>query len=188
MTKDLHKLSRKELGQLFPIIISEPKSDWPDLFLKEKDNIIELLGKEIAIRVEHIGSTAVPNLPSKPTIDILVEIPKGDDVKAKILDAMTSSGYNYMHEQDSHIMVVKGYTPEGIKGQSYHIHLGTLDHNELLDMLLFRDYLKSNISVADKYSKLKKNLASLHKHDREAYTEAKTTFITKTLKKAKKEL
>lgn len=188
MTKDLHKLSRQELGQLFPIIISEPKSDWPDLFLQEKDHIIELLGKEIAVRVEHIGSTAVPNLHAKPTIDIFVEVPNGDDIKAKIMNIMTSNGYNYMHEQDSHIMVVKGYTPEGIKGQTYHIHMGTRDHKELQDRLLFRDYLKSSISVADEYSKLKKNLASLHKHDREAYTEAKTTFIKKALEKAKKEL
>jgi GrpB-like predicted nucleotidyltransferase (UPF0157 family) len=188
MAKDLHTLSREELGQLFPIIISEPKSHWPYLFLQEKDNIIGLLGKKIAIMVEHIGSTAVPNLPAKPTVDILVEIPNGNDVKTKIINMMTSNGYNYMHEQDNHIMVVKGYTPEGIKGQSYHIHMGTKDHNELGDMLLFRDYLKSNISVADEYSKLKKNLASLHKHDREAYTKAKTTFIKKILAKAKKYL
>lgn len=120
MTKDLDLLTREELGRLFPIIISEPKAKWPDLFVQEKKQIIELLGKKTAIKVEHMGSTAVPNLPAKPTIDILVEIPKGDDVHHRIKSIMTSHGYIYMQDQIKHLMFVKGYTPEGFKGQCFH--------------------------------------------------------------------
>ena len=140
-----------------------------------------MLGEEIVIRVEHVGSTAVANLPAKPTIDIAVEIPDIDDVGTKIISIMLSNGYNYMHEKNDHLMFVKGYTPEGIKGQSYHIHMGAKDNNVVWDMLHFRDYLRSNISVAMEYLQLKMELASLHKNDREAYTEAKTTFIKNAL-------
>jgi len=43
--------------------------------LKLKNEIYRILGKEVAIRIEHFGSTAIPNIQAKPTIDILVEIP-----------------------------------------------------------------------------------------------------------------
>ncbi len=78
-------------------------------------------------------------------------------------------------------MVVKGYTPKGIKGQSYHIHMGTCDCKDPADMLLFRECLKSNISIVNAYSKLKQNLASLRTHDKTAYTEGKTSFIKDVL-------
>ncbi|MBU2513080.1 GrpB family protein [bacterium] len=184
MTKDLDTLTVEELGRLFPIIISEPKDEWADLFIQEKNRLIFLLGKEMAIRVEHIGSTAVPNLAAKPTIDILVEIPKGEDVKSEIIDIMTSRGYNHMREQTDHIMVVKGYTPEGFQGQCYHIHMGPKDHNELWDRLYFRDYLKANPQVTREYEDLKQELATKYKYNREAYTEAKTGFIERVTKTA----
>ncbi len=184
MTKDIDTLTREELGRLFPIIISEPRIEWADLFIQEKNNIIALLGKETAIRVEHIGSTAVPNLAAKPTIDILVEIPKGEDIKNKIINIMTAQGYNYMHDQTDHIMVVKGYSPEGFKGQCYHIHMGPKDHDALWDRIYFRDYLKANPSIAREYAALKRELALRHRNDREAYTEAKTEFIERVTRDA----
>ncbi|WP_367278899.1 GrpB family protein [Desulfobacula sp.] len=60
MAKNLSKLTRNELGYLFPIILSEPKTEWPNLFVQEKNHLITLLGDEIVLRIEHIGSTAVP--------------------------------------------------------------------------------------------------------------------------------
>jgi len=188
MSKNLDTLTKDELGRLFPIVISESKKEWSDLFIQEKNKIIALLCKKIALRIEHIGSTAVPGLPAKPTIDILVEIPKSEEVKNEIINIMTSHGYNYMHDQKDHIMVVKGYTPEGFKGQCYHIHMGPKDHSGLWDRLYFRDYLKANPSVAYEYTKLKQKLAKKHKFDREAYTELKTEFILKITETAKKVL
>ncbi len=185
---NLDKLTTEELGRLFPIIMSGPRTEWPLLFLQEKKNIVRLLGGEIALRIEHIGSTAVSDLSAKPTIDILVEIPAGDDIKYKIIKKTTSHGYRYMHEQTDHIMVVKGYTPEGFKGQCYHIHMGPKDCDDLWDRLYFRDYLRSNPSAAGEYAKLKRGLAIKYKYDREAYTEAKTDFIVKMTERAKKEL
>lgn len=188
MAKDLDSLTREELGRLFPISISEPKSEWTDLFVQEKSNLIALLGGKTAIRVEHIGSTAVPNLPAKPTIDILVEIPKGEDVENRIKSIMTSCGYNYMHEQNDHMMFVKGYTPDGFEGQCYHIHMGAGDHEGLWNRLHFRNYLKANPSIAAEYAVLKRELAARFKYDREAYTEAKTGFIEQATRTAIKTL
>ena len=180
MAKELDKLTRAELGRLFPIYISEPKEEWVDLFVQEKREILSVLGEEIAIRVEHIGSTAVANLSAKPTIDILVEIPKGKDVEDKIKTLMNSGGYSHIKDQNEYMMFVKGYSPEGFKGQCYHIHMGPRDNKGLWERIYFRDYLIANPQIASEYAALKKELAVKHKYDRDAYTESKTEFIKKT--------
>ncbi len=184
MTKDLDKLSSKELGQLFPVIISEPKPEWRDLFVKEKAKIINLLGERTAISMEHIGSTAIPNLLSKPTIDILVEIPTDTKIVRKIIPAMTSGGYHYLKDHTEHLMFVKGYTPNGFKGQCYHIHMGPKSNKGLWDRPYFRDHLIANPSIAKEYATLKQKLANQFKYDRDAYTEAKTEFIKKITEEA----
>jgi GrpB-like predicted nucleotidyltransferase (UPF0157 family) len=185
MGKSLYSMTRNELGHLFPIILSKPKTEWANLFIQEKNNIIKLLSKEIVFRVEHIGSTAVPGLLAKPTIDLLVEISKNKDTDKRIINILTSKEYNYMYDHTNHLMFVKGYTKEGFKGQCYHIHMGPKDNNNLWDRIYFRDYLKLNSSLANEYATLKQELANRYANDREAYTEAKTVFIKNVTKIAK---
>src|SRR4030042_409151 len=73
MTKELNELTAEELGELFPIKIVGYKPEWKDLYHLEEQKIREAIGKNI-FKIQHIGSTAVPGLSAKPTIDILVEI------------------------------------------------------------------------------------------------------------------
>ena len=186
--KDLDSLSTEELGKLFPVIIAEPNLEWKELFEIEKIEIYRILGKEVAIRIEHFGSTAIPNIRAKPTIDILVEIPEGKKIKDGIIQRMKSEGYHYILRNDCpppYIMFVKGYTEEGIKGQSYHIHMAEEEHDGLWDRLYFRDYLIKNKEIALEYEKLKHELAEVFKYDREAYTEGKTEFVLRITEKAK---
>ncbi len=187
MTKNLDELSTAELGQLFPIILSAPRTEWKDLFTKEKKKIITLLGDKLALRVEHFGSTAVPHLIAKPTIDILVEIPEDEHIKNQIIKIMTSNGYGHV-PGPKHLMIVKGYTPEGFKGQCYHIHMVPKKDDGFWDRLYFRDYLIANPSVASEYAELKKDLAAKYEHDRDEYTKAKTEFIKKVTQIAKNAL
>jgi len=70
----------------------------------------------------------------------------------------------------------KGYTPKGFTEKVYHLHVRYYgDWNELY----FRDFLKAHGDVANEYGKLKLGLKELYEHNRDAYTEAKTEFITK---------
>jgi GrpB-like predicted nucleotidyltransferase (UPF0157 family) len=92
---------------------------------------------------------------------------------------MKSAGYLFIERPDKpppHMMFVKGYTPEGFKGQAFHVHVRyTGDWDEIR----FRDYLIGNPSMAEAYTELKKQLAQQFPNDRDAYTEAKTEFIEK---------
>lgn len=179
-------MTKKELGLLYPIIIVEYDSGWSQLYEKEKSRLLEILGPNIALRIEHIGSTAVNNLKAKPTIDVLVEIPSQNDIKEVIKNMMVQNGYIYMKEQVNHLMLVKGYSSKGLENESYHIHMGPKNQDFLWDRLYFRDYLRKFPSIAKEYEKLKIELSIKYKHDREAYTEKKAEFIKKITELGKK--
>jgi GrpB-like predicted nucleotidyltransferase (UPF0157 family) len=179
MTKDLYQLTTDELGQLFPIFIVDYNPDWPRLASIESRKIIETIGKEFVFRIEHIGSTAVPGLCAKPTIDFLLEIMEitNCDLQIKQLQKI---GYQFIQKPENpppHMMFVKGYSDSGITGQTFHIHVR---YPGDWDEIVFRDYLIKNQSVTADYAKLKRKLADEFKNDREKYTDSKTTFVKNT--------
>jgi ribosomal protein S18 acetylase RimI-like enzyme len=61
-------------ARIYPIILSKYNPAWPQWYAEERDNLSRLLGDRI-VRIRHIGSTAVPGLMAKPTVDILLEVP-----------------------------------------------------------------------------------------------------------------
>lgn len=183
-------MSTVELGKLFPVKIVEFNPSWSRHFEQEKRYILHILKSEGIKRVVHFGSTAIPGMPAKPTIDVLVEIPDVEGIKEKIIDKMTTNGYNHMENHPTHLMFVKGYTEVGYDEICYHIHMGTNDQEQLWERLNFKNYLIANPAIAQEYTELKKKLAKLYEFDREAYTEAKIDFIkriTSTIKDNKVE-
>jgi GrpB-like predicted nucleotidyltransferase (UPF0157 family) len=183
--KNLDEMSTAELGMLFPIEIVKPNATWKKLFEAEKLRIESILNKENISRIEHIGNTAVPNLPAKPIIDILLEINEKESIKEEIISRMQSLAYHYIPRPENpppHIMLVKGYTPEGFKGQTYHVHVR---YKGIWDEIYFRDYLIKHKNIAEEYASLKYEMALKYKNDRDGYTEAKTAFITKINRMAK---
>ncbi len=187
MVKPLADMTNAELWKLFPIIISQPNPAWKDIYLTEKAVIGAKIGIPNIERISHIGSTAVPNLPAKPTIDILLEI-KADTVLDQLISAIQGLGYIYSPQPNNpapHMMFMKGYTPEGFKGQVYHLHVRySGDWGELY----FRDYLITHSDVAKEYGKLKLELKEKYEFDRDGYTAAKTGFVKRITKLAREEM
>lgn len=186
MSKALAEMTNEELWELFPIIISEHNPVWKENYIVEKSVIEQTIGTENIVRINHFGSTYVPNLPAKPTIDILLEITDSTDTE-KLISDMQSIGYTYSPQPDNpppHILLMKGYTPDGFKGQAYHIHVR---YNGDWDELCFRDYLIAHTEVAEKYGKLKLKLQEKYEHNRDAYTHAKSKFIREITALAREE-
>lgn len=176
--KDLADMSSEELGKLFPIMLEEYNKKWVDYFNSEEISIYEAFDPYDIISLEHIGSTAIPGIKAKPTIDILIEV--SDMIENnKIIGNFMSLGYRYIYRATKpppHMMFVKGYTIHGFKGQAFHVHVRYKgDWNEIY----FRNYLREHREFANEYEKLKLKLAKKYKYDRDAYTEAKTEFIEK---------
>ena len=132
--------------------------------------------------MHHIGSTSIEGIWAKPIIDILLEIPRGEDmgsIKRELLD----HGYLLMSESEGRMSFNKGYTLQGFAERVFHLHLRYYGDN---DELYFRDYLKAHPDVAKDYEKLKLTLWKKYEYNRDAYTEAKTDFIRLYTQKAKK--
>lgn len=180
-------MTNEELWALFPIILSEHRAEWTKFYEQEKDTIISALGTKNISRINHIGSTSVPGLIAKPTIDILLEIPTDADIPS-LTAALISAGYICNTQPNNpapHLMFMKGYTPQGFRGQAVHLHVRFPGN---WDELYFRDYLRSHPETAKSYGKLKQNLQLRYEHDRDAYTEAKTDFIQEATRLARKEM
>lgn len=187
MAKSLDEMTNEELWKLFPIIISQPNPAWKDSYAKEKVIIEEKIGTDNIVRISHIGSTAVPNLPAKPIVDILLEIETNTDLD-QLIAALRGLGYIYSPQPNNpppHMMFMKGYTPEGFKGQVYHLHVR---YSGDWDELYFRDYLSSHSDAAKRYAELKLNLKEKYEFDRDGYTAAKTDFIKNLTKLARDEM
>jgi GrpB-like predicted nucleotidyltransferase (UPF0157 family) len=178
MEKALSEMSLEELWELFPIILKEHNPAYTEWYLTEKKNIIECLEGIGIARINHIGSTAVPKLISKPTVDILLEIRKDcnlDELGSRLMN----SGWTLMlsiDKPDLKLEFNKGYTPKGFAEKVYHLHVRYYAN---WDELYFRDYLIAHKEVANEYGNLKLRLWKQYEHNRDGYTEAKTQFVLK---------
>ncbi|MCY6958334.1 GrpB family protein [Clostridium brassicae] len=186
MGKALSEMSLEELWKLFPIILKEHSPSYKEWYLVEKDEIVNIIGKNNIKRINHIGSSAIEGLIAKPTVDILLEIDRNSDIE-QIKYKLSNADWILMSLQnktDLNMSFNKGYTPHGFAEKVFHLHVRFLgDWNELY----FRDYLLIHKEIAEEYGKLKQELKEQYTHNRDEYTNAKTEFILKYTKIARKE-
>ena len=186
MGKALSEMSLEELWELFPIVLKEHNPAYKEWYIDEKEQIENDLGQNVIKRINHIGSSSVKGLIAKPIIDILLEIDKNCDIE-QLKIKLCNAGWTLMsfdNEPDFRMSFNKGYTPDGFDEKVFHLHIRFLGD---WDELYFRDYLLANRDVAMEYGILKQALKEKYEHNRDAYTEAKTEFITKYTKTARKE-
>lgn len=185
MNHPLQALTRPEFGQLFPVIISEPDRNWPVIYEAERAGIEAILGAENIVRIAHIGSTAVPGLRAKPTIDILLEVPESI-ADTMIVERLERLDYICLPRPElpaPHMVFVKGYTLNGFEGQAYHLHVR---YPGDWDELYFRDYLIQHPETLRAYEALKQELLQTYPNDRDAYTDGKEAFIKEVTVRARK--
>ena len=140
------------------------RAEWPLLFEKEAERIRAACGDAV-VAVEHIGSTSVSGLASKP-----------------ILDIMRGLGYEYYGE---HGIPGRFYFDRKPHGASViHVHMFEFRSPDWRRLIAFRDVLRRDPAVAEEYQRLKLDLAVRFRNDRKAYTEAKADFISSVLAKA----
>ena len=155
---------------------------WPGLFEEEKQHLLSCLPGNLVRRIEHFGSTAVPCLPAKPVVDILVEVTDLEETKSRIAPILEAQGYDYFWRPTRGDDVPPFYAwfikRDGSGTRTHHIHM-VEGHFEHWDRLFFRDYLVEHPEVAREYGVLKLKFSEFHRNDRIAYTEAKTDFIVR---------
>jgi GrpB-like predicted nucleotidyltransferase (UPF0157 family) len=156
--------------------------EWPRLYELEKELLLRTLG-DLAVAIEHVGSTAIPNVPAKPIIDIRIAVSSLDSSHIeKFVEPLTRLGYFYMHAFENRHFFAKG--PE--EKRTHHVSLVKFGSEEgWEDSILFRDFLRNNTRCREEYSTLKEKLAQQFAEDRKSYTKAKEEFIEKVVGVAK---
>ena len=150
---------------------------WPGCFEAEAERIATALGTA-ALRIEHVGSTAVPGLAAKPVIDIQVSVRVLHPLEPHLLP-LSRLGYTHVpHPDDAFYPFLHrpSHWPH-----SHHIHLCEAGGREERRNLAFRDFLREHPEVAAAYADEKRRLAagfsSQSFESRNAYADAKSVFI-----------
>ena len=167
--------------------------DWPKRFREEEAHLRASLPSDLVGRIEHFGSTAVPGLRAKPIVDMLIEVGDLNATRERIAPVLEAEGYDYFWRATFgddvppwYAWFIKRDRPGGVR--THHLHMITTapEFNDHWLALGFRDYLREHSEVATEYGALKMRLSAEHRHDREAYTRAKSEFIAKVMEKAQK--
>jgi GrpB-like predicted nucleotidyltransferase (UPF0157 family) len=159
------------------VVIVEPKASWPTEFESIAVALRKALGP-LALRVDHIGSTAVPGLPAKDIIDVQVTVAALDRerlVPALARTGLVDQGIGADHrppgatgpDDDWRKLLFKPAA-----GRPVNVHVRVAGTPNQRYPLLFRDYLRAHPDAAAAYARLKHGLADLG-IDPGAYTDVK---------------
>jgi len=155
-----------------PIVIVDYSPAWPLEFERLRDRVAAAVGN-LAVAIEHVGSTAVPGLAAKPVIDLVIVV-EPEDMQAAI-DRLTVIGY--VHQGNLGVEGREAFgVPEGER--RHHLYVSPADSEELRAQLAFRNRLRADPELAAEYEALKRGLAWRFRDDRVGYTDAKTAFVT----------
>lgn len=143
----------------------------------------EVLSPWLVAAVEHVGSTAVPDLPAKLVLDLMAAVPDPDALVRDGLARLSAAGWVLVPpELDARPWRRFFVRPDG-RGvrRLAHLHVMRAHEPRWSQVLAFRDRLRADQELAQRYAELKTALAREHPDDRERYTEAKREFIEAAL-------
>lgn len=159
--------------------------EWAALFKEEKKLLLDTFGNRI-VAIEHIGSTAIPGVPAKPILDINVAVPSLNDID-DFIAKLQKLGYEYIPERK---FSDRQFFPKGpSEKRTHHLNLvEIISQTGWKNALLFRDYLRAHPKVRNEYAMLKQKLAKKYANNRDEYTEQKSDFVIRIVKKAQQKL
>lgn len=169
----------KSIGLQRGVVHLEPYIEkWVQDFEIEAE-ILKNIFADVALRIEHIGSTSIPGLSAKPIIDILIGIKKLSDI-SHVKQSLKGSGYFYRENACTADRIFFAKGPE--EHRTHYVHIVEYKGDEWNKLIKFRDYLRKNDKARDDYMELKTELAEQYRNERSKYTKAKNDFIQSIIK------
>jgi GrpB-like predicted nucleotidyltransferase (UPF0157 family) len=162
-----------------PITVVSYDPAWPELFGLLGTQLRAALGG-LALRIDHIGSTAVAGLAAKPIVDIQVSVERLEPVEPFRL-SLEAARFVYRAANTER---TKRYFRERPGQRRTHVHVRRAGSFSEQFALLFRDFLRADPAAAQDYGQHKVVLAARFTHDRRGYLEAKTPIIWDVLRRA----
>jgi len=156
--------------------VVEYDPDWPGIFEQVRSYVWPAV-RDIALKVEHVGSTSVPGLRAKPVIDACLVVASREDVPICI-ERLAKIGY--VHRGNLGVPEREAFRrPDELP--RHHLYLSPRESLGLKNHLGFRDYLRSHLEAAREYGELKASLALRFPADMDSYVIGKTDFILRIL-------
>lgn len=164
------------------ITISEYDPAWPELFARLQTLLADTLG-DLALRIEHVGSTAVVGLAAKPILDIIVVIESRQELP-QVIDSLATLGY--IHQGDRGVSGREAFRAGPRETDpswpQHHLYVCDQANDELQRHVAFRDYLRQHPTAVQTYAERKRELAEAHPHDIDAYVQGKAFFVEACLR------
>ncbi|MEX2081355.1 MAG: GrpB family protein [Dehalococcoidia bacterium] len=169
-------LEHRELARRRGVVLVPYDPDWPSRFAEAAAAIVAACAG-VVTAIEHVGSTSIPGLGAKPFIDIMPGLSRHSDGPAMVAP-MASLGYEYRGEFG---ISGRHYFTRHIEGDSsvwkHNVHTYEVGHVEWDRHLVFRDALRADAALAQRYLDLKLDLAGRFPEDVDAYAMAKSEFV-----------
>lgn len=154
---------------------------WAVEFAARAAEIAAVLGADL-VAIHHAGSTAIPGIRAKPTIDFVV-VARSLDALDACADAMQALGYAVRGELG--IPGRRFFTRNDGTARTHNVHSFAAGNPEIERMLSLRDYLRTHPADAQAYSHLKEELSRRFPNDVSSYTNGKSAFIEEIIRRAR---
>lgn len=161
--------------------IYDYRDDYPVIYEKLKEELLNIYGDKIRY-IDHVGSTSIKNIKSKPVIDIMVQTDDLDDFKKFTEECVENETYTVKREPTLGGDYLVRREENGRVKAFLHVYQ-TGDINGLTSVY-FRDYLNSHEDEKKRYEELKMELYEKYKYDRPSYTHGKDKYIKSVIAKA----
>lgn len=166
------------------IVVADYDSAWPQQFAQVRERVWPAV-HDVALRVEHVGSTAVPGLPAKPILDLDVVVGSENDVPV-VLERLAGAGYRW--QGDLGIAGRQAFLPVGEQDlPAHHLYLVVDGNRAHLDHVLLRDLLRADPDARARYAALKRANALRAAGDMGFYVAAKAALVAELLTRARAE-
>lgn len=158
--------------------LSDHDPKWPYLFEREAERVRGALGDRVLL-FEHVGSTAVPGLPAKPCVDLLLAVADSADEDAYLPDLYAAGYMLVIREPD-------WYEHRVFKGPDVNLNLHVFSEGceEIERMRLFRDHLIADAGARERYTAVKRELAGRTWERIQDYADAKSAVVREILAEA----
>jgi len=151
---------------------------WPDRYETESERVKDASDSRL-LDVFHVGSTAIPDVPGKPALDIIA-VYENEDAMETAIEQLTDDD-RYEQEGDSTVLI------RWADEYAVFVKMHTRNDEKVRSQLLFRDYLRENSDARAEYTRVKQEAAENHPEDLEAYTKAKSETVQSILEQAQEE-
>jgi GrpB-like predicted nucleotidyltransferase (UPF0157 family)/quercetin dioxygenase-like cupin family protein len=172
------------------IVVSDYDPEWP-LWFNQVHGFVWPAVEDLAIRIDHVGSTSVPGLAAKPIIDMDIVVRSEADIPA-VIERLAGIGYRWMG--DFGVVGREAFYPPAsptsgpeLPLPEHHLYLVVEDNRAHMDHWLLRDLLRADPDARERYGTLKRHNVDVAQGDIDVYLSAKAQLVAELLARARAE-